>query len=208
MASNVRAYYEKYWTNEEGEAVEADPLTPRRLAFFGRHVPPGASVLDAGCGSGRTTASLRARGYRAFGIELAIEALRKTVAGKLPAALCAVDAPLPFRDSTFDAIYCAEVLEHLIDPAAAIRELRRVLRPGGRIVASVPYHGLVKNIAVALHGFETHFDPRGQHVRFFTRKTFRRLFDDERLRTLSVKGIGRVWPIYMDMLLLAEKPMP
>ncbi len=53
--------------------------------------------------------------------------------------VCADVQALPFRDSTFDAIKITEVLEHVPDTAAALRECRRVLRPGGRLVATAPF---------------------------------------------------------------------
>lgn len=203
--SSVRAYYEEYWRSAAGDAVESDPLTPARLREFGRVVSAPARVLDAGCGTGATTSVLRRLGYRAVGIELSHEALSSAAGAELPLARCAVDAALPFGDETFDAVYCAEVLEHLFDPGRAISELARVTRIRGHVVVSVPFHGMIKNVLIALTSFETHFDPVGQHIRFFTRRSLVALFEEAGLRVKGTRTLGRCWPVHMNMLIVGEK---
>lgn len=205
MTEGYREFYERYWRSPAGDAVDEDRLTPQRLREFARAVPVPSRILDAGCGSGRTTVALRRMGYDAIGIELSREALKAAPRDVLAFARCAVDQALPFRDGIFDAVYCAEVLEHLFDPSSAVRECARVIRKGGRIVASVPFHGRWKNVLIALTSFETHFDPAGQHIRFFTARTLRRLFENEGIRVRSVRNLGRLWPIYMNMIMIGEK---
>ncbi len=61
------------------------------------------------------------------------------------------------------------MLEHIPDVGAALNEVRRVLKRGGRLLLTVPYHGRLQAAAIALTRFDRHFDPLGQHVRFFTR---------------------------------------
>lgn len=207
MTDNQRAYYEAYWSGEGGQAAAGDPLTPRRLRFFSSVVPPGELVLDAGCGACGTTQALRAAGYRAVGIELSLRALRDATEPTLPRAQAQLDGPLPFRASTFGAVYCAEVLEHLMSPRVALSELYRVLRPGGLIVTSVPFHGTLKNVALAMAGFERHFDPDGQHIRFFTQKSFRASLIAAGFRVDRLVPMGRFWPFYMNMVAVGEKPL-
>jgi 2-polyprenyl-6-hydroxyphenyl methylase/3-demethylubiquinone-9 3-methyltransferase len=73
------------------------------------------------------------------------------------------------------------VLEHVADAGALLGEVRRVLRPGGRLLATVPYHGRLQAAAIALTRFDAHFDPLGQHLRFFTRRSL--------AATLTVAGL-------------------
>ncbi|MEA2311724.1 MAG: hypothetical protein QOE28_1692, partial [Solirubrobacteraceae bacterium] len=77
----------------------------------------------------------------------------------------------PLQHASIDLVWCSEVLEHAGDVAHLLLEARRVLRPEGRLLATVPYHGRAKNLALALGRFETHFDPLGQHLRYFTRRS-------------------------------------
>jgi SAM-dependent methyltransferase len=69
------------------------------------------------------------------------------------------------------------VLEHIADVGHALLEMRRVLKPGGRVLITVPYHGRVQAAAIALTRFEAHFDPLGQHLRFFTRRSLKAALD-------------------------------
>ena len=81
----------------------------------------------------------------------------------------------PFADAQFEAVWCSEVLEHLFDPAFALREMHRILRPGGRLLVTVPYHGGLKNVLIALFKWDEHFAPHNPHIRFYTKRTLARL---------------------------------
>jgi SAM-dependent methyltransferase len=103
--------------------------------------PAAARILDAGCGSGRNMVELARRGS-VTGIELApasLQLARARGAGEvLPGSLT---EPLPFADGTFDLAVALDVLEHVGDDEAALRELARVLAPGGRLLVTVPQYG-------------------------------------------------------------------
>jgi SAM-dependent methyltransferase len=100
-----------------------------------------ASALDAGCGTGFQSEILATLGYRTHGIDLAAALLAvararlpqtRVVRGRLEA--------LPYRDAEFDAVVCCgSTLSFVTDPAAALRELGRVLRPGGRLLLEVEH---------------------------------------------------------------------
>jgi len=109
--------------------------------------PPGSRVLDVGAGGGRDLASLVAEGHPAYGVEpveaMRAEALRahpeldgRLVAGTLPDALTEAAA----LGGLFDGVLCSAVLQHLPRSALfdAVFSLRRLLRPGGRALVSVP----------------------------------------------------------------------
>ncbi len=101
-------------------------------------------ILDAGCGTGGFLARLAAwrPDLQAFGIEWAQKAAERAH-GKSPALIArgSVNA-LPFAAGSFDAAVSADVLCHAaVDPAVALRELRRVLKPGGRLIVNMPAYG-------------------------------------------------------------------
>jgi SAM-dependent methyltransferase len=100
-----------------------------------------ARILDAGCGSGRNMVALARRGT-VTGVELAPASLQiareRGVGDVLPGSLA---EPLPFGDGAFDLAVALDVLEHVDDDAAALRELARVLAPGGRLLVTVPQYG-------------------------------------------------------------------
>jgi ubiquinone/menaquinone biosynthesis C-methylase UbiE len=78
------------------------------------------------------------------------------------------DAPMPFPDSAFDLVLCAETLEHVRDVQLLLSEARRVLRPGGRLAVTTPALGRMTALRALARGFEHEFDPLSPHLRFFT----------------------------------------
>jgi SAM-dependent methyltransferase len=124
-------------------------------------LPPHARVLDAGCGSGRTLDEL-ARYGSAHGVELnplGLEAARRRGHEVEQAPVEAI----PHGDASFDLLTCLDVIEHTDDDVAALRELRRVARPGARLVVSVPAHPRLWSYHDVVNG----------HRRRYTRRTLR-----------------------------------
>ena len=117
------------------------------LALIGKAAPPGSDILDAGCGGGSLAVALALRGYRVTGVE-ASDAFVASVRERAHAAGVAdrvriesgTVTALQAQTGSFDLVVSGEVLEHVPDDAAAVREYHRVLRPGGRCIVSVPAH--------------------------------------------------------------------
>ena len=89
-------------------------------------------VLDLGCGRGYWTRYLAERKIAAVGVERAID--RAALAGRHGPVMAGDAADLPVADGSVDVVWCLHVLHHLSDPARALVEVRRVLRPGGALV--------------------------------------------------------------------------
>lgn len=98
----------------------------------------GRLVLDGGCGPGRASERLRARGARVVALDLAPRMLALATARGAARAAVGDVARLPFGEGTFDVVLSTEVIEHTPDPLDSARELYRVLRPGGHLVLSTP----------------------------------------------------------------------
>lgn len=102
---------------------------------------PGARWLDLGCAYGYLVAEARAGGFASVGVDVSAYALGRTrtdtpaAAGRLARGLLET---LPFADATFDVVSAFDVLEHLLEPEPALREIQRVLRPGGLLVGATP----------------------------------------------------------------------
>jgi SAM-dependent methyltransferase len=162
------AYHEEFWAD-----APSDPEPwewERRRAMLLSAVRPGERVLDLGCGAGRFVAALREAGAEPIGVEIAQAALDRAARNASGADLRLVepDGSLPLDHASVDVVWCSEVLEHVTDTAHVLLEVRRVLRPGGRLLVTVPFHGRVKGALLALLRFDAHFDPLGQHLRFYT----------------------------------------
>lgn len=110
-------------------------------AAIGEHgLGAGSRVLDAGCGSGALLADLAATGAAVSGIEPDTGACARAQARRVGEVRAAALASLPFEDGAFDLITCLDVLEHVDDDLAALRELRRVTARDGRLLVTVPNH--------------------------------------------------------------------
>jgi SAM-dependent methyltransferase len=127
-----RVYRAEPWA--EGPAAVYDRLAAELLA---RSPVPlgGALVLDAGAGTGAVSTAAGAAGARVVATDVALDMLRHD-RGTRPPGVAADVLALPLRDGCVDVAATAFVLNHLDDPAAALRELGRVVRPGGAVLAA------------------------------------------------------------------------
>lgn len=142
------------WASPLGSLLydNAQALSRRLMVAF-RHpiewlaIPEGGVALDVGCGPGNVTTSLaRAAGPTglALGVDISKPMLARAVraqAGPQTGFMLADAQQLPLRDETVDAVVSIAVLQLIPDPAKALTEMGRVLRPGGRLAVMVPTAG-------------------------------------------------------------------
>jgi len=169
----VTEYRDAVW-----DAVPQDAVPERfaaRLKFLLARVAPGERVLDLGCGDGSFAAELTRHGAIVTAADVAAEAVRRAgeAAGGADVVRIQEGEALPFDDDAFDVVWVGEVVEHVVDVGGWLEEIRRVLRDGGRLVLTTPYHGRVTTVLLGLSGraFDDHFDPRADHLRFFTARS-------------------------------------
>jgi SAM-dependent methyltransferase len=130
----------------------------------GLGLPVGAPMLDAGCGSGRNMVELARRGP-VTGIELSdtsIDLAREREAGEVIAGSV---LEMPFESGRFQLAVCLDVIEHLEDDLGALRELRRVVAPGGSLLVTVP----------AYQWLWSGHDEVNHHHRRYTQRSLRRV---------------------------------
>jgi SAM-dependent methyltransferase len=184
------------WREAVWRAVPEDARPERfaeRRAFLLAHVSAGERVLDLGAGDGSFAAELTAAGCAVVAVDVAEEALRRARARVpgLDARRVEEGAPLPLDEDAVDVVWAGEVLEHVADVVGLLAEVRRVLRWGGRLLVTTPYHGRVSLAAVALRGrADEHFDPRADHLRFFTARTLRSVLADAGFTEVDVRAVG------------------
>jgi SAM-dependent methyltransferase len=195
----INAYYERYWSkgkdtfsgDRQGYAANFRTWMAANL----EGLDPRTPILEVGCGDGTFTTELSKYSHDVNAIDISEGQITEN-ALRFPNITFRqhdVGETFPFEDGAFGVVWCSEVLEHLFDPAFAMREIHRILRPGGRLLVTVPYHGYFKNVLIALFKFDKHYAPSNPHIRFYTKNTLSGIareagLSDIRMRTC---GIGK-----------------
>jgi len=157
-------------------------------------------VLDIGCGAGALGRTLKEeRGTpEVVGVEIVEEAARKAEAVLDRVFVGSIEAmDLPFEDGYFDCIVCADVLEHLIDPEAALRKLARLLADGGVIVMSLPNARFFEVLAVLSSGAWPYQDAGildYTHFRWFTRASLPGFVAAAGLEAVEIQPLSMIGP--------------
>ena len=148
-ANDYDSFAEAYSAENEVNLHNAYYERPAMLALAGDVA--GRRILDVGCGSGPLFAALRDRGAVMTGFDSSagmLELARRRLGDDADLRVADLGSPLPFPDRAFDDVVASLVLHYLEDWTAPLAELRRVLKPGGRLIASVNHpiagHPLVR----------------------------------------------------------------
>ena len=206
---SISEYYESYWRNPEPDPDQSQLVAERKALLRAalRGLPDKAKILDLGSGVGAFTAFCNQMGFEASGVDISSNAIQTARARypQLQFETASVEHGLPFETELFDAVWSSEVLEHLFDVRAALREINRVLKPNGRFVFTTPYHGVLKNLVVSFFYFDRHFDPCGPHIRFFTRESLKHCLTTTGFVVDRWSAVGRFWPVWMSHFVVARK---
>jgi SAM-dependent methyltransferase len=139
-ANDYDGIAEAYSAENEANLVNAYYERPAMLALAGGVA--GRRILDAGCGSGLLLAALRDGGAIVTGFDKSagmIELARRRLGDDADLQVADLGSPLPFPDDAFDDVTASLVLHYLEDWGPTLAELRRVLKPGGRLIVSVEH---------------------------------------------------------------------
>lgn len=209
-------YYEQYWTSghtqysgdNQGYAANFRKWMRAEL----QDLPGSANILEVGCGDGSFTRELAEHSSRVTAVDISASQIERNALAHPKIKFVQHDVALtfPFENEAFDVIWCSEVLEHLFDPGFAVREMQRVLAPGGRLLVTVPYHGAFKDVLIALFKWDEHFSPTNPHIRFFTRKTLSKLAASAGFEEIETTTCGMDRPlrdlfVATNILLTARK---
>jgi ubiquinone/menaquinone biosynthesis C-methylase UbiE len=183
----MQDYYEELWQRLPEELAQAE--LPLRRRFLLQNIRAGERVLDLGCGQGDFTALIAQAGALPVGMEIAQAALARAQARHpgLEFRLARIGQPLPLEDNAFGVVWSSEVIEHVADTARWLSELRRVLRPRGKVLLTTPSHGRLR---LALGGIERFSEPLGDHLHLYTRRSLTEVLAEFGFGEIEVRSAG------------------
>lgn len=184
-------------------------LKPPILALLAKH--KSSKVLDLGCGNGALCQNLDNAGYQVSGCDPSESGIQhaKTLLPQANFRLLGVyDDPNQLGESDFDAVVSTEVVEHLFYPRRLPQFASAVLKPGGYLVLSTPYHGYLKNLLLSIFNkWDFHHTPLwdGGHVKFWSKATLSKMLIEEGFIVTDFVGTGRIPFLWKSMIIVAQK---
>jgi methionine biosynthesis protein MetW len=177
-----------------------------------RLLPAGGRVLDLGCASGGLLALLRAKAGHLAGLELSQTAARAAAdVGDQIVCGALEDPRLPFEPDSYDLVVLADVLEHLVDPAAGLARATAWCRPGGAILVCVPNVVHWQARLTILRGRWPQHDSGtfdAGHLRWFTHDSLRALLIAAGLRDVDLSAIVPMLRNHVRPARLADRAEP
>lgn len=186
-------------------------ITPKVLQILKRLRV--SRVCDLGSGNGALAGALRDAGFQSAGVEYdqqGVEIARQGYPGVNFYNLGVQDDPttvLVAEGVAFDAVVSTEVVEHLFSPHLLPVFARQIVREGGYLVISTPYHGYLKNLALSVFNkWDKHHTPlwHGGHIKFWSRKTLTQLLEANGFKVTEFHGAGRLPWLWKSMILVAR----
>ena len=217
------------WWDSQGEIQTLHDINPTRLIYIVDHINlADKQILDVGCGGGLLTEALAVRGGLVTGIDISEHLLHvadehaKKANLDITYTCTTVENFSSNHSNAFDVITCIAVMEHVYDIFSLAKEMFRVLKPGGYVVAEVPNIAYLKHRISLLLGLlpvtsspynwkEVGWD--GGHIHYFTMRKFSLLFSSQGFRIEEKCGSGFLaklrnwWPTLLcgDLVIKAVK---
>jgi 2-polyprenyl-3-methyl-5-hydroxy-6-metoxy-1,4-benzoquinol methylase len=194
------------WTDTE-PTCSTPYLTPILLAWL--REARTSQVLDLGCGNGALSGLMSRAGFDVVGLDASESGIRLACQAAPNATFVRawLDQPLQAEfKGAFDAVVSCEVIEHLLRPQDICDRAKEALKDGGRLLVTTPYHGYLKNLALAVADrFDQHWEAArvGGHVKFFSRATLFDLLQREGFRPARCARVGRLPVLAKSMVVEA-----
>lgn len=203
-------FYDHFWKSKDYKKLGDFKF---KLPIIKKYIPQKSNlrILDYGCGAGIVLEIMSEINPKCFyiGVDISQEIIKldKKRLPQFKFLKINEEKKLPFKDNFFDFVISTDVIEHIYNTPFLFGELSRILKPGGKILLTTPYHGFFKNLAIILtNNFELIFDPLKAHIRFFTKKSMTYCLKKVDLIPQKYEYYGRFYPLSNGMLVLAKKP--
>jgi 2-polyprenyl-3-methyl-5-hydroxy-6-metoxy-1,4-benzoquinol methylase len=170
-------------------------------------------VLDLGAGNGALCSQLASAGYEVAGVEYDKAGLNVARSSHPEISFHNFGvqddpAALLEHEKVFDAVVSTEVVEHLFSPHLLPIYAEGVLKQGGYLIVTTPYHGFLKNLALSMtNKWDKHHTAlwHGGHIKFWSRSTLSQLLSTNGFQVVGFSGVGRLPYLWKSMVLVAQK---
>jgi 2-polyprenyl-6-hydroxyphenyl methylase/3-demethylubiquinone-9 3-methyltransferase len=172
---------------------------------------PDRRVFDLGCGNGATCGMLHSLGFDAVGIDISPTGIAQARAAfpGVRAEVANIYDDLAASYGTFPLVVSLDVIEHCVQPRAFARTFLSLIAPDGIGFLATPYHGYLKNLALALSGkMDHHFQVLSDcgHIKFFSIATLSELLHECGARDVGFMRAGRIPPLAKSMIAIVGNP--
>lgn len=187
------------------------PKVTEELATIHKRCTTSPRLFDLGCGNGSVGALFASQGWSVTGVDPSSEGIahaQKAYPHLRFEEGSAYD-DLAAKYGCFPAVISLEVVEHVYAPRDYARTLFSLVEPGGTAIVSTPYHGYLKNLALALTGkMDRHFTVLWNHghIKFWSIPTLTTLLNEAGFETIRFHRVGRVPVLAKSMVAVARKP--
>jgi 2-polyprenyl-3-methyl-5-hydroxy-6-metoxy-1,4-benzoquinol methylase len=168
------------------------------------------TILDAGCGNGYVAGKLSELGHTVIGVDLSEDGIviaRKTYP-HIKFEVGSIYGDLQRLIKNVDVVVSSEVIEHLFSPKTFLANIYTVIRPGGCLILSTPYHGYAKNFLICLLNlWDKHHtvEWEGGHIKFFSEHSLSRMLHASGFGEITFGNAGRVPWLWKSMVCRAKK---
>lgn len=169
-------------------------------------------ITDIGCGNGVVASLLAKEGHNVTAIDVSPDGIEiaRSAFPEVRFEVCSVydDRVLEITGGAIECIVSLEVVEHLFYPKKLLDQSYRILKPGGHLVVSTPYHGYLKNLAISLvNRWDRHFTVGwdGGHIKFFSKRSLSEMANAAGFKNTRFVGVGRISGLWKSMIMVAGK---
>ena len=209
MSEEISGYV---WENAELNSSHDYLLPALKDILAGEALPQDRNRLfELGCGNGSVANQLVGLGWDVTGVDPSEQGIAQANARfpSIPLRIGSAYDDLAAQYGTFPVVVSMEVVEHVYAPRKYAATVYSLLEKGGVAIVSTPYHGYLKNLALAASGkMDAHITALWDHghIKFWSEKTLRALLEEAGFRDIRFKRVGRIPALAKSMIAIAHKP--